>query len=138
FFLDYLGLGALVPETVATIVGGLAAACRDHGVALIGGETAELPDLYARGDYDLAGFIVGTVAAEAIVDGRHIAAGDVVIGLPSDGLHTNGYTLARRVFEGADLHAPVPALGGTLGQELLRVHRCYLPTVAPLLPRGVI
>ena len=138
FFLDYIGLGALVPETVAAVVGGLAAACREHGVALVGGETAELPDLYARGDYDLAGFIVGTVAEEAIVDGRAVTAGDLVIGLPSDGLHTNGYSLARRVFAGADLRAYVPEFGAALGEELLRPHRCYLPEVTPLLGRGLI
>ncbi len=138
FFLDYLGIGKLQPETVATIVGGVAAACREHGVALIGGETAELPDLYARGDYDLAGFIVGTVAEGAIVDGGSIVEGDVVIGLPSDGLHTNGYTLARRVFADDDLRADVPELGGALGDELLRPHRCYLPVVAPLLESGLV
>ena len=138
FFLDYIGINSLVPETVAAIVGGLAAACRDHGVALIGGETAELPDLYAPGDYDLAGFIVGTVAEADIVDGRMVEAGDVVIGLPSDGLHTNGYSLARRVFAGVDLHAYAPELGTSLGVELLRPHRCYLPEVAPWLERGIV
>ncbi len=138
FFLDYLGTGQLVPETAAAIVSGLADACRDHGVALVGGETAEMPDLYARGDYDLAGFIVGTVAESDIVDGRTIAAGDAVVGLPSDGLHTNGYSLARRVFAGADLTAVVPELGHGLGDELLRPHRCYLPQVGPLLDRNLI
>jgi phosphoribosylformylglycinamidine cyclo-ligase len=138
FFLDYLGVGRLVPQTVAEIVGGLAEACRQHGVALIGGETAELPDLYARDDYDLAGFIVGVVAEHAIVDGHTARAGDVVIGLPSDGLHTNGYTLARRVFAASDLCSSIPALGGRLGDALLRPHRCYLPEVGPLLGRGLI
>jgi phosphoribosylformylglycinamidine cyclo-ligase len=138
FFLDYLGIGRLVPQTVAAIVGGVAEACRRWGVALIGGETAEMPDLYGRDDYDLAGFIVGVVAEQEIVDGRAIRAGDAVIGLPSDGLHTNGYTLARRVFAGADLRSYVPALDAELGDELLRPHRCYLPDVAPLLGRGLI
>jgi len=138
FFLDYLGTGRLVPETAAAIVSGLADACRDHGVALVGGETAEMPDLYAKGDYDLAGFIVGTVAESDIVDGRTIAAGDVVVGLPSDGLHTNGYSLGRRVFAGADLTAVVPELGHSLGDELLRTHRCYLPQIGPLLDRSLI
>jgi len=135
FFLDYLGLNHVVPENVAAIVGGLAAACRDHGLALVGGETAELPDLYAQGDYDLAGFIVGTVAEKEIVDGDGVVDGDVVIGLPSDGLHTNGYTLARRVLDGLDLHAHLRALGPrtTLGDELLRPHRCYLAALKPLL-----
>lgn len=138
FFLDYLGISKLQPETVAAIVGGVAAACGEHGVALIGGETAELPDLYARGDYDLAGFIVGTVAEDAVVDGRAVEVGDVVIGLPSDGLHTNGYTLARRVFADADLHAHVPALGCPPGDVLLRPHRCYLREVTPLLARRLV
>ncbi len=138
FFLDYIGINSIAPETVAAIVGGLAAACRDHGMALVGGETAELPDLYAPGDYDLAGFIVGTVAEADIVDGRTVEAGDVVIGLPSDGLHTNGYSLARRVFAGVDLHAYAPELGTSLGVELLRPHRCYLPEVAPWLERGIV
>ncbi len=138
FFLDYIGINSIAPETVAAIVGGLAAACRDHGVALVGGETAELPDLYAPCDYDLAGFIVGTVAEADIVDGRAVEAGDVVIGLPSDGLHTNGYSLARRVFADADLHAYAPELGTSLGVELLRPHRCYLPEVAPWLGRGIV
>lgn len=138
FFLDYLGLSHVVPETVATIVDGLAAACRAHGVALVGGETAELPDLYRRGDYDMAGFIVGTVAEADIVDGHAVRAGDAVLGLPSHGLHTNGYSLARRVFADADLHAVVPELGHGLGEELLRVHRCYLPEVGPLLGTGAI
>jgi phosphoribosylformylglycinamidine cyclo-ligase len=138
FFLDYLGVGRLVPQTVTEIVGGLAEACRQHGVALIGGETAELPDLYAPDDYDLAGFIVGVVAEHEIVDGHTVRAGDVVIGLPSDGLHTNGYTLARRVFAARDLCSYIPTLGGRLGDELLRPHRCYLPEVGPLLGRGLI
>jgi len=138
FFLDYIGINRLVPETVAAIVGGLAAACRDHGVALVGGETAELPDLYALGDYDLAGFIVGTVAEADIVDGHTVEAGDVVIGLPSDGLHTNGYSLARRVFAGVDPHAYAPELGTSLGVELLRPHRCYLREVTPWLERGIV
>ncbi len=135
FFLDYLGLNHVVPETVAAIVGGLAAACRDYGVALIGGETAEMPDLYAQGDYDLAGFIVGMVAEAEIVDGNGVVAGDIVIGLSSDGLHTNGYTLARRVLDGLDLHAHLPTLGPhmTLGDALLKPHRCYLPALRPLL-----
>ena len=138
FFLDYLGVGTLVPETVAAIVEGLAAACRDHGVALIGGETAEMGALYAPGDYDLAGFIVGTVREDEIVDGRTVQAGDVVIGLPSDGLHTNGYTLVRQVLAADDLGAYVPELGCTLGDELLRPHRCYLSDVAPHLATGAI
>lgn len=135
FFLDYIGISRVVPETVAAIVGGAAEACREQGVALIGGETAEMADLYAPGDYDLAGFIVGSVAEREIVDGRAIGAGDAVIGLPSNGLHTNGYTLARRVMDGLDLRALIPALGESPADALLRPHRCYLPAVAPLLGR---
>src|SRR5919201_5580022 len=115
FFLDYLGVGRLVPQTVAAIVGGLAEACRRHGVALIGGETAELPDLYAAGGYDLAGFLVGGVAEHEIVDGHAVRAGDVVLGLPSDGLHTNGYSLARRVFAHTDPCSYIPAFKGRVG-----------------------
>jgi phosphoribosylformylglycinamidine cyclo-ligase len=138
FFLDYLGIGKVAPEKAAAIVSGVASACRDHGVALIGGETAEMPDLYAGADYDLAGFIVGSVDERDIVDGHRVVAGDVAIGLPSDGLHTNGYTLARRVFAGNDLNAVDVLLGRSLADELLAPHRCYLPQVAPLLARGLI
>src|SRR5437773_9433156 len=98
FFLDYLATGRLSPETAEQIVGSVSRGCRENGCALIGGETAEMPGFYADGEYDLAGFIVGAVEKSAIVDGRSIGAGDVVIGLPASGLHTNGYSLARRVF----------------------------------------
>ncbi|MDF1545325.1 MAG: phosphoribosylformylglycinamidine cyclo-ligase, partial [bacterium] len=95
FFLDYLGVGKVEPETIAQMVGGLARGCKNNGAALIGGETAELTDLYAPGEYDIAGFIVGMVDEEKIVNGSAIKPGDVCLGLPSNGLHTNGYTLAR-------------------------------------------
>ncbi len=97
FFLDYLGTGRLSPEIAEQIVAGMARGCRENGCALIGGETAEMPGFYAAGEYDIAGFIVGVVERSQIVDGRTIEPGDVLIGLPSSGLHTNGYSLARRV-----------------------------------------
>lgn len=137
FFLDYIGTGKLVPEQAADVVKGLAEACRDAGCALIGGETAEMPGLYAPGDYDLVGFIVGVVEKDRIMDGRSIAPGDAIIGLPSTGLHTNGYSLVRKIFgtEPAVLNAFHPELGATLGEALLRPHRCYLKEIKPLLPR---
>lgn len=137
FFLDYIGTGKLVPEQAADVVKGLAEACRDAGCALIGGETAEMPGLYAAGDYDLVGFIVGVVEKDRIMDGRSIAPGDAIIGLPSTGLHTNGYSLVRKIFgtELAVLNAFHPELGATLGEALLRPHRCYLKEIKPLLPR---
>lgn len=139
FFLDYIAMGRLVPEHVESIVGGLARACRDAGCALIGGETAEMPGLYAAGDYDLAGFIVGAVERGRIIDGRSIEGGDVLLGLPSSGLHTNGYSLVRRVFDldkkgRAALDVYYPELGRTLGEELLEPHRCYYPALKSALP----
>ena len=137
FFLDYFGTGRLEPEVAAEVVRGLADGCREAGCALIGGETAEMPGLYASGEYDLAGCIVGLVERDKIVDGKHLAPGDVVIGLASDGLHTNGYSLARQALledAGMPLDAPVPELGNeTLADALLWPHRCYAPAVLPLL-----
>src|SRR2546425_6346785 len=98
FFLDYIATGKLAPETVAGIVAGIADGCRENGCVLLGGETAEMPDFYAAGEYDVAGFIVGVVDKEKIIDGNQIAAGDVLLALPSVGLHTNGYSLARKLF----------------------------------------
>jgi phosphoribosylformylglycinamidine cyclo-ligase len=138
FFLDYYATGKLVPEQVEQVVKGMAEACRANGCALIGGETAEMPDLYAPGDFDLAGFIVGVVERNRLLDGAGVAKGDVLIGLPSSGLHTNGYSLARRVFgltEGSPAErrarlAEVPEeLGRALGVALLEPHRCYYPTL---------
>ena len=136
FFLDYLATGRLEPEVVAEIVGGVAQACRETGCALVGGETAEMPGFYADGEYDLAGCIVGSVRRSRIIDGNRIRPGDVILGLPSAGLHTNGYSLARRVLlEEArlGLEEQIPELGRTLGEELLAPHRCYWPVIAPLL-----
>ena len=135
FFLDYIGIGKLVPEKVEAIVKGLAQACREVGCALIGGETAEMPDIYAGKDYDLAGFIIGVVEKGKIIMGKTIAVGDAIIGLPSSGLHTNGYSLVRQIFgesrEALDIH--YPELGRTLGEELLEPHRCYYQHLKPLL-----
>ena len=139
FFLDYLATGQMHPEVVAEIVGGLARACRAVGCALIGGETAEMPGFYPPNEYDLAGCIVGWVRRRRIVDGSRIRPDDVILGLASAGLHTNGYSLARKVLleqEGMKLTEQVPELGRTLGDELLVPHRCYWPVVQPLLARG--
>ena len=139
FFLDYLATGRLAPDVVVQVVEGLAAACRDNGCALVGGETAEMPGFYGAGEYDLAGFIVGLVERDRLIDGRAIAAGDRLIGLPSSGLHTNGYSLARRIlFDQLDLRVGtyLAEVGSFVGEELLRPHRTYLPVVRPLLDRG--
>jgi phosphoribosylformylglycinamidine cyclo-ligase len=141
FFLDYLATGRLSPDVAEQIVDGLARACRENGCALLGGETAEMPGFYADGEYDVAGFIVGAVDRARIVDGRSIVPGDVLIGLPSSGLHTNGYSLARKVaFDVLKLKVDshVPDLGETVGEALLRVHRSYLPVIKPLLGGGLV
>jgi phosphoribosylformylglycinamidine cyclo-ligase len=141
FFLDYLATGRLELAVAEQVVEGLARACKDNGCALLGGETAEMPGFYADGEYDLAGFIVGAVDGELLVDGRSIAAGDTLVGLPSTGLHTNGYSLARRiVFEqlGLTADARVEALGGTVGDVLLTPHRSYLHAVYPLVAKGAV
>jgi phosphoribosylformylglycinamidine cyclo-ligase len=141
FFLDYLATGTLVPDVAEQIVKGLARGCQDNGCALLGGETAEMPGFYAAGEYDLAGFIVGAVERERLISGATIVPGDVVLGLPSSGLHTNGYSLARRiVFErlGLTVDSHVPDLGETVGEALLRPHRSYLPVLRPLLGRGLV
>jgi len=141
FFLDYLATGRLSPALAEQVVAGVARACRENGCALLGGETAEMPDFYADGEYDLAGFIVGVVERDRIIDGRTIVPGDVLIGLPSAGLHTNGYSLARRVlFDVAGLlpDAFVPELGATVGDALLAPHRSYLNAVKPLVESNLV
>jgi phosphoribosylformylglycinamidine cyclo-ligase len=141
FFLDYLATGRLQPDVAVQVVDGLAVGCRENGCALLGGETAEMPGFYADGEYDLAGFIVGVVSRERLIDGRQIRPGDALIGIPSSGLHTNGYSLARRiVFDQAGLRvdSQVPALGATVGEALLVPHRTYLPLLRPLLGEGVL
>jgi phosphoribosylformylglycinamidine cyclo-ligase len=135
FFLDYVAMGHLVPAIVERIVDGLATACRQNGCALLGGETAEMPGIYAGTDFDLAGCIVGTVLRDAFVDGSGIAPGDVLLGFPSTGLHTNGYSLARRVLFESGKWTPEDPLPGTsmsLGDALLAVHRSYLPVLRAL------
>ena len=136
FFLDYLATGKLAPAVAESIVSGMARACRDNNCALLGGETAEMPGFYKDGEYDLAGFIVGAVDRTRLINGRTIAVGDVLIGVPSSGLHTNGYSLARRiVFDTLklDVGSYVPELARTVGDALLEPHRSYLPFVQPLL-----
>jgi phosphoribosylformylglycinamidine cyclo-ligase len=139
FFLDYLATGRLEPEVAEQIVRGMSRACVENGCALLGGETAEMPGFYSPGEYDVAGFIVGIVSRSRIVNGAGIVAGDVLIGLPSSGLHTNGYSLARRIaFDtlGLRVDSLVPELGTTVGEALLRTHRSYLRVISPLLERG--
>src|SRR5215831_16061049 len=136
FFLDYIASGKLVPDTVASIVEGLARGCKEAECALIGGETAEMPGFYNDGEYDVAGFIVGVVDRGQIIDGSRITPGDGLIGLPSVGLHTNGYSLARKLFfevAGFDVHTHVKALGCTASEELLKPHRSYLSSLSGLL-----
>jgi phosphoribosylformylglycinamidine cyclo-ligase len=136
FFMDYLATGRLDPSVVVAVVGGIVAGCREAGCALLGGETAEMPGFYRDGEYDLAGFIVGVVERERIVDGRKIRAGDVVVGLAARGLHTNGYSLARKVvFEVAGLGVGdrIEELGMTAGEALLVEHPSYLRAVEGIL-----
>jgi len=135
FFMDYLATGVLEPEVAEKIVGGLAEACKHNGCALIGGETAEMPGFYARGEYDLAGFIVGVVERERIINGKDVQIGDCVLGLPSNGLHTNGYSLARKLlFEiaGYSLETYVSEIKNKVGNELMRTHRSYWPIIKRL------
>lgn len=149
FFLDYIGGSGVTDEAKLSLVSGVAAACRDAGCALLGGETADMPGLYAGGDFDLVGFVVGVVERDAVIDGSRIREGDVLLGLPSDGLHTNGYSLVRKLF-GVGLGGPAgqadpeeererlertyPGLDGTLGEALLAPHRCYYGDLKPVLP----
>ena len=136
FFLDYFATGRLKAETGARVIKGIARACRENGCALIGGETAEMPGLYSSTEYDLCGAIVGVVERRRIIDGRGIKKGDLVIGLQSSGLHTNGFSLARRVLlKRFPLRRYLDELGSTLGEALLSVHRSYLRTVWPMLQR---
>ncbi|MGB5288030.1 MAG: phosphoribosylformylglycinamidine cyclo-ligase [Ignavibacteriaceae bacterium] len=130
FFLDYMAFGKLDTKVASEIVKGFSIACKENGCALIGGETAEMPGLYQPGDYDLSGTIVGIVEKSKIIKGDKIESGDVLIGIPSTGLHTNGYSLARKVLlEKYNLNDTVPSLNKSLGEELLQVHRSYLSLI---------
>lgn len=141
FFLDYFATGKLEPDVTASVVEGMARACKENGCVLLGGETAEMPDFYPPGEYDLAGFIVGVVDKAKVIDGKSITPGDVVLGIPSNGLQTNGYSLARKLFfevggHKADQH--IDELGATVGDALLATHQSFLPQVGPLLDGGKI
>jgi len=141
FFLDYIATGKLTPETVASLVEGVANGCRENGCVLLGGETAEMPGFYADGEYDVAGFIVGVVDRKKVIDGHSIAPGDVVLGLPSVGLHTNGYSLARKLFfevAGYRTDTYLDELCETVGAALLKPHLSYLRALEGLLDSGVI
>ena len=141
FFLDYIATGVLAPDVVASIVEGITNGCRENNCVLLGGETAEMPGFYAAGEYDVAGFIVGVVDREQVIDGRRIAPNDTVLALPSVGLHTNGYSLARKLFfdvagDQADTH--IAALDKTIGAALLEPHKSYLPALERLLDANLI
>jgi phosphoribosylformylglycinamidine cyclo-ligase len=141
FFLDYIATGKLAPETIASVIEGIANGCRENGCVLLGGETAEMPGFYAEGEYDVAGFIVGVVDREKVIDGHAITPGDVVLGLPSVGLHTNGYSLARRLFfedRGYSPNTFLDELGETIGEALLKSHVSYLKALNSLLDSGII
>jgi phosphoribosylformylglycinamidine cyclo-ligase len=132
FFLDYVASSKLIPEQIAAIVTGMAVACQAAGCALLGGETAEMPGVYAAGEVDVVGTIVGVVDKSMLLDGSRIQAGNVIFGIPSNGLHTNGYSLARRVLDTLDWETPHDDLGTSIGAVLLAVHRCYLAEVEKL------
>jgi phosphoribosylformylglycinamidine cyclo-ligase len=141
FFLDYIATGKLSPDVVASIVEGVTNGCRENGCVLLGGETAEMPGFYKDGEYDIAGFIVGVVDREKVIDGKTIAVGDVLLALPSAGLHTNGYSLARKLFfevAGYEPQTHLPELGMTAGEALLLPHLSYLHQLDDLLDKDVI
>ncbi|MCX6049321.1 MAG: phosphoribosylformylglycinamidine cyclo-ligase [Chloroflexi bacterium] len=137
FFLDYVASARIAPEQIAALVTGVAVACQDVGCALLGGETAEMPGVYLPNEVDLAGTIVGVVDRAQLLDGSRIEAGDVIIGLPSTGLHTNGYTLARALLDSLSWTATHPTLNGSIGEALLQVHRCYLKEIQQLWAAGL-
>jgi phosphoribosylformylglycinamidine cyclo-ligase len=136
FFMDYLAVGRLEPEVAEKIIEGISDACKHNGCALIGGETAEMPGFYPPGEYDLAGFIVGVVDRDRIITGKTVEPGDVLIGLASNGLHTNGYSLARKLLFGVARYTPdtyVNELKGKVGNELMKTHKSYWPVVRRLM-----
>jgi phosphoribosylformylglycinamidine cyclo-ligase len=132
YFLDYYATGKLYPDHAVSVIGGMVKACEENGCALIGGETAEMPGLYAESDFDLAGTIVGVVDKSKILDGKSITSGDILIGIDSNGLHTNGYSLARKVLQGR-YNEPMPNSAKTIGDVLLTPHRSYYKTIYPML-----
>jgi phosphoribosylformylglycinamidine cyclo-ligase len=141
FFLDYFATGRLEPKTTVAVVEGISIACKENSCVLLGGETAEMPGFYADGEYDLAGFIVGVVDKSKVIDGKTIAAGDVILGLPSSGLQTNGYSLARKLFfevGGFSVDSHIEELGETVGNALLKTHTSFLKPLENLLNSGVI
>ena len=141
FFLDYFATGKLEPDVTASVVEGMAKACKENGCVLLGGETAEMPDFYTAGEYDLAGFIVGVVDKSKVIDGKNIKAGDVVLGLPSNGLQTNGYSLARKLFfeiGSYKVDSYIAELGETVGEALLKTHQSFLKPIDKLLDTGKI
>ncbi len=136
FVLDYLGLGKVEDRVIHEIVAGLARGCKNNGCALIGGETAQMPGFYADGEYDMAGTIVGIVEKSKMINGSKIKRGDIMIGLYSNGLHTNGYSLARKILlENYAITTRIPEFGKTLGEELLRIHKSYLKPVSGLMEK---
>jgi len=132
FFLDYVASARLDPEEISMVVQGAAIACRQAGCALLGGETAEMPGVYQEGEFDLVGTVVGVVEKSKVLDGSNIEVGDIILGLPSTGLHTNGYSLARKILGGFDWRTRHPQLGCSIGEALLAVHRSYLQPVQQL------
>jgi phosphoribosylformylglycinamidine cyclo-ligase len=141
FFLDYIATGKVEGALIEGLIEGLTVACRETGTALIGGETAEMPGIYQPGDFDIAGFIVGVVERDQLLDGSRVAAGDVLIGVPSSGLHTNGYSLAQKIAfdqERLEPESRVPGLDRGIGRALLEPHRCYAKPVLPLVERKVL
>lgn len=139
FFLDYIGMGQLEPGIIEQVIEGIADACRENGCALLGGETAEMPDFYSPGEYDLAGFIVGVVDENRRPGAHRVEIGDVLIAVAADGFHTNGYSLLRRLFFdrlGLGIGDRYPGLEETIGEVLLRPHRSYVPHVLPLIEEG--
>ena len=141
FFLDYVATGVLAPDTIVSVVEGISRGCQENGCVLLGGETAEMPGFYADGEYDVAGFIVGVVDRAKVIDGSRVRVGDVLLALPSAGLHTNGYSLARKLFfevAGYDAGTHLEALGETIGEALLRPHLSYLRPLEGLLDTGAV